>query len=176
MRKLLALLLILATLPVIAHADADLAAMSVDELQQLRDAINLELANRAQLPGDAAVWSTPVARVELIRVERGTTKDGAACLAVYIDYTNLSNETDNFRASHWVNLYQNGVEQDSTIYFNDELVGNDKWSANVQPGATLSMRWCFLIPDATATVDLEVEYRANYKATSAGLITVALPD
>ena len=176
MRKLLALLLILATLPLIAHADADLAAMSVDELQQLRDAINLELANRAQLPGDAATWSTPVARVELVSITRGVTKDGAACVSVSLAYTNMGTDEDTFRAAHWVRLYQNGVEQDRTTYFDDSLVDVDSWSRKAQTGATLLMQWAFLIPDATTTIDLEVEYRANNQATSAGLITVALPD
>lgn len=174
MRKLFALLLILAALPLIAHADADLAAMSVDELQQLRDATNLELASRAQLP-DGATWSTPVARVELVSVERGQSKDGP-CLSVVLAYTNLGTEKGNFRADHWVNLYQNGVEQERTIYFNDDLVDVDSWSRSALPGATLLMQWCFLIPDETPTITIEVEYRANYQTTSAGFVTVALPD
>ncbi len=46
MRKLFALLLILTVLPLSAVAEADLSAMSMDDLVQLRDAVNLEIASR----------------------------------------------------------------------------------------------------------------------------------
>lgn len=176
MRKLLTILLILSALPLTAHADADLAAMSTDELRHLRDMVNLELASRTQAPGNTAAWTTPLARVELVSITRGTTNDGAACVELILSYTNMSDSIDKFRASHWVNLYQSGVEQETTSYFNGVLVDVDSWGRKAQPGATLLMQWVFLLPDSSATVDIEVEYRHQSQTDSAGLVTVALPE
>lgn len=177
MRKLLALLLILTVLPLSAIAEADLSAMSVDELRQLRDNISLELASRNQVPDNVATWSTPLARVELVSITRGTDKDGgAACVELILSYTNMGESIATFRSSHWVTLYQNGVEQETSIYFNDEVIDTDSWGRKVQPGATLLMQWVFLLPEDSSTIDVEVEYRHDLTSESAGLCTVALPD
>lgn len=176
MRKLFALLLILTILPLPVLAEADLSAMSVDELRKLRDNINLELAARAQTPDSVATWSTPLARIDLVSVTRGTNKDGAACVELVLSYTNMGESIDHFRNAHWINLYQCGVEQDTSVFFNDKLVDVDSWSSKVQPGATLSMQWVFLVPEDSTTIDIEVEYRHDFKTDSAGLVTVTLPD
>ena len=71
MRRIVAALVALLMCQAVALADPDLAAMSVDELRQLRDAVNLELAARCQDDGALASWDTPAAHVELLRVEKG---------------------------------------------------------------------------------------------------------
>ena len=175
MRKLIAVVLAL-LLSAAALAEADIFSMSTDELVQMRDLINLELASRTQTEGVYATWDTTTAHVELNNMERGLDKDGQPVISLVFAYTNTTEQTDNFRNNHWVNVYQNGVECDTTIYMDDELVKTDNWSKNVQPGATLKeMRWFFVIPEDTDTIDVEIEDRAE-KTRSAGVFTVVLPD
>lgn len=175
MRKLIAVILVL-MLSAAAMAESDIFSMDTDELVQLRDLINLELASRTQTEGAYASWDTTTAHVELHSMERGLDKDGQPVISLVFAYTNTTDQTDNFRENHWVKVYQNGVECDRTIYMDDQLVNTDNWSKNVQPGATLKeMRWFFVIPEDTDTIDVEIEDRAG-SFKSAGVFTVVLPD
>ena len=175
MRKLIVIVLTL-LLTSAALAEADIFSMETDELIHLRDLINLELASRTQTEGAYATWDTTAAHVELHGMKRGLDKDGQPVISLVFAYTNTSEQTDNFRENHWVKVYQNGVECDRTIYMDDELVKTDNWSKDVQPGATLKeMSWFFVIPEDTATIDVEIEDRAS-KSRSAGVFTVVLPD
>lgn len=173
MKRFLVLLVAAFLLPAAALADFDLSAMSVEELTQLRDAASLELAGRA---GTAAQWDTPSAHVELTDFRRGVGNDGEPVLEVMLKYTNMNTEIDNFRASHWVTLYQDGVEQERSIYIDGELVDVDSWGRKAQPGATLLMQWVFALSGSSKTVDVEVEYRQSFKAESAGIVTIALSE
>lgn len=175
MRKLIAIVLAL-LLTAAALAEADIFSMSTDELVQMRDLINLELASRAQTEGAYASWDTTAAHIELHSMERGLDKDGQPVISLIFAYTNTTDHTDNFRENHWVKVYQNGVECDRTIYMGDELVKTDNWSKSVQPGATLrDMAWFFVIPEDTDTIDVEIEDRAG-SFRSAGVFTVVPPD
>ena len=176
MRKVITFLFaLLLMLPAAAMASDDLAAMSTDHLRTLRDAINLELATRSQTDTALAEWETACARVELVSVTRGTADDGAHGVALVLAYTNTGTEIDNFRAAHWVTLYQDGVEQNSTTRLDGTLVDADSWSKKVQPGARLEMQWFFLLSGDTPTIDVEIEDRSVRPYKSAGLATIALP-
>lgn len=175
MRKLIILVLAL-LLSTTTIAEADLSAMSTEELVALRDMINLELASRSQVEGAYASWDTTNAHIDLLDMKLGTTDDGLPGISLVFSYTNNSEETDTFRTNHWVRIYQNGVECDTTIYLDGELVKNDTWSKSVQPGATLKeMPWYFVIPEDTDTIDVEIVDRAS-SSKSAGVFTIVLPN
>lgn len=176
MRKSIILALVALFLFSAAVAESDLSAMETDELFRLRDAINLEMASRNQSENTFASWDTSTAHIELHSMKRGLDKNGQPVISLVFAYTNTSDQIDNFRNNHWARVYQNGVECDTTIYMDDELVNNETWSKKVQPGATLKeMRWFFVIPEDTETIDVEIEDRAS-SSKSAGIFTVALPD
>ena len=177
MRKSIILALVALFLFSAAVAESDLSAMETDELVRLRDLVNLELASRSQTGDNAlAVWDSTFAHVELLEMKRGTTDDGLPGISLLFSYTNTNTEIDDFRAHHWVKVYQNGVECDRTIRLDGELVDTDSWDKSVQPGATYnSMTWFFVIPEDTATIDVEIEDRAS-SFKSAGISTVVLPD
>lgn len=175
MRKLIVLMLAL-LLSTAAIAEVDVSSMSMEELLQMRDLINLELASRTQTEEAYASWDTTAAHVELHSMKRGMDKDGQPVVSLVFAYTNTSDQTDNFRANHWVKVYQNGVECDRTIYMDDQLVKTDNWSKGVQPGGTLKdMAWFFIIPEDTDTIDVEIEDRSG-RFKSAGVFTVVLPN
>lgn len=174
MKKFFALLLILASLPLIAHADADLAAMSVDELQQLRDAINLELASRAQLPdGTLASWTVEDGRIDLLRIDRGTDRDGNIGFSMVFAFTNLSADTSHFSHNASVVVYQGGVAcKWAFINGTDGILS----STRVRPGGTFDGVICgYKFNDDSATIEVELT-EPNYPFKSLGIFTVALPD
>lgn len=177
MKKIFCIMLVFFMLPAVAMAEADLAAMSVDDLRQLRDAVNLELAARCQADGALASWDSTLAHVDLISMRTGLTEKGEKAVALVFSYTNTSQDVDNFRAHHWVTVYHDGVECDRAIFLDGELVGNDSWGKKVQPGSTLkAMQWYFVLSGESKTIDIEIEDRATYQTQSAGIITIALPD
>lgn len=153
---------------------SDLAAMSTDELLQLRSSVNLELASRSPVTEGSIVWITPVAQVELISVTRGTADDGRLGVVLTMRYTNLNTETDHFRAAHWINVYQNGIEQDRPIRINGTLIDTDDWSRKLQPGASIQFQWYAYAPDDTETIDVELEHRKGLDLT-ATVYTIAMP-
>lgn len=177
MKKALCVLLVLLMMPAAALADADLAAMSVDDLRQLRDAVNLELAARCQAGDALASWDSTLAHVDLVSIRIGLTEKGEKAVALVFAYTNTSAEIDNFRAHHWITVYHDGVECDRAIFLDGELVGNDSWGKKVQPGSTLKeMQWFFVLSGESKTIDIEIEDRTTYQTKIAGIITISLPD
>lgn len=177
MRRIMAALVALLMCQVVALADPDLAAMSVDELRQLRDAVNLELASRCQDDGALASWDTPAAHVELLRVEKGLTHESGEGILLIFSYRNMGQDVDYFRASHWVNVYQAGVECERTIAINGEMNIVDTWSIKVLPGAeSTEMRWAVQLRGESDVIDVEIEDRTAKPWKSAGIVTIALPD
>ena len=107
---------------------------------------------------------------------RGTTDEGLPGVALIFSYTNKGEEIDTFRTQHWIKVYQNGVECDTSIHLDGELMDTGSWGKSVQPGATLKvMPWFFAIPEDTDTIDIELVDRASPSKT-AGIFTVVLPD
>ena len=177
MKRIVSFILILCCLVFPALADADLPAMSSDDLRQLRDAISLELAARAQADGVLASWDSTLAHVDLIGIRTGMTDKNEKAVALVFAYTNTSQEIDNFRAHHWVTVYHDGVECDRAIFLDGVLVATDDWSKKVQPGSTLkTMQWYFVLSGESNTIDIEIEDKATYQTKSAGIVTVTLPD
>ena len=179
MRRMVAALLALslALICVPAVADYDLAALSVDELRQLRDAVSLELAARCADDGALASWDTALAHVELLSVARGISREGGEGILLTFSFTNKGQEAGSFRDAHWVTVYQNGVECDRTIGIDDDMKLVDTWSTKVLPGAVFhEMRWGFQLRGESNTIDVEIEDRTGRTAQSAGIVTVALPD
>ncbi len=89
MRKLLTILLILAVLPLTAHADADLAAMSTDALVQLREAVEQEIAARATTEAAQTVTVDGVS-FRLLRCEIGQGRDDTPGLGIVLLANNPS--------------------------------------------------------------------------------------
>ena len=177
MRKSIILILAALFLLSAASAEPDLQAMSTDELTQLRDHVNLELASRSQVgEGVYSAWDSTLAHVELLEMKRGTTDEGLPGVALIFSYTNKGEEIDTFRTQHWIKVYQNGVECDTSIHLDGELMDTGSWGKSVEPGATLKvMPWFFAIPEDTDTIDIELVDRASPSKT-AGIFTVVLPD
>lgn len=177
MRRIAAALLVLALICAPAAADYDLAAMSVDELRQLRDAVSLELAARCADDGALASWDTALAHVELLNVSRGISHEGGEGILLTFSYANKGQEADSFRDAHWVTVYQHGVECERTIGIDDDMKLVDTWTTKVLPGAVFyEMRWGFQLRGESNTIDVEIEDRTERTAKSAGIVTVPLPD
>lgn len=171
------LLLSLLATAAAAEAPADLSALSVDQLTQLRDAVSLELAARAPADDALGVWVTGSGVVKLLEIRRGTLKDGGPGVALIFSWTNTAEAVDTFRAHQWVTLYHDGVEQETTIMLDGALVGNDTWGAKVMPGRTLQrMQWFFSLTGTENTIDVEIEDRTGYPTKSAGILTFTLPE
>lgn len=177
MKKALAVLLLALLIPSFALADTDLSSMPVDDLRQLRDDVNLELASRCSLPDVLATWNTTLARVDLLSVRRGVADDGKSGIVLVFAYTNTSTEIDNFRANHWIYVYHDGVSCERLTRLDGVLINAESWSCKVMPGRTLAtMEWFFLLSGTEKTIDVEIEDRAKRPAQSAGIVTILLPD
>lgn len=175
MKKLLAVLLCVSLLALPALGE-DLAAMSTDELTELRDRISLELASRsASADGILGEWDAVGAHVELLSVTRGTSDDGRPGVDCLFTWTNTGSDVTTFRAKHWVTLYHDGVECPTTIRLDGRLVNNDTLGMKVFPGRTLQeMHWFFILTGTEDYVVIEIEDDAA-RSRSAGFVTVALP-
>lgn len=172
MKKFFALLLILAALPLIAHADADLAAMSVDELRQLRDAANIELANRCPIEGPLASWTLPECRIDLLRIDLGTDRDGNPAFSPVFAFTNLGTETNSMLHYAYIYVYHGGVECE-WAFVNDS--SSSLQMKKVQPGGTFDGVVCgYSFNGDSKTIDVEITM-GGYPYTSFGTITVPLP-
>ena len=175
MKKLIIMLLCCSLLALPALGE-DLAAMSTEELTQLRDQISLELAARSvTAEGILGSWDTATAHVELVSVTRGTTDKGQPGLDCLFRWTNTGTAITAFRDKHWVNLYHDGVECPTCIFLDGRLVNTETWGSNVFPGRTLQeMHWFFVLTGTEDDVVIEIEDR-NGPWHSAGYVTVALP-
>lgn len=135
--KIVAIVLVLAALLLSsALAEADLAGMSADALYDLRDAINLELASRAQSGESLAAWETSMARVELIETHTGTNPLGEPSVALTLTYTNLNSEIDRFNGHFYIKVFQDGIQLSNTTGAGDYTISNT--STEVMPGITLT--------------------------------------
>ena len=174
--RLLSLLLALSLLCTAAMAETDLSALSEDQLRQFLRDVQLELATRTPADGVLATWETDSARISLLSIARGKSYEGGSGLLFTLSYTNLSQQTATFREQHWITVYQHGVELDRTIAIDGKTGFTDTWSKKVQPGATLpALLWAVALPDASDTIDVEIEYRPDFSSQSAGIHTVPLP-
>lgn len=177
MLRFIALLLSCLLIAAPALADLPLPEMATEDLIALRDAISLELAARSASADALAVWESEKLRLELTGIIKGTSSNGTPAVAVRFNYTNKLTTASNFRKSHWVRMYHDGVECDESIYFLDRLAGaSDTWSTNVLPGRTYTdLLWVFELRGSEDYVVFEiVDYDSQDR--SIGFQTVKLPD
>ena len=103
--------------------------------------------------------------------------EGGEGILLIFSYRNMGQDVDYFRASHWVNVYQAGVECDCTIAINGAMNIVDTWSIKVLPGAEFTeMRWAVQLRGESDVIDVEIEDHTAKPWKSAGIVTIALPD
>lgn len=174
MRKFLAILVaMLLLIPAAGTAETDLSAMTDEELVQLRDAANLELAARHPAEGPLATWEMEGCRIDLIAVERGVDRDNNPGFSLRFAFTNTGTETSTYIHYAQAYIYQDGVECEWAF-----VNGADSSTqfTRVQPGGTFDgVIYGFLPNSDSATIDIEIT-AASYPYQSAGTFTVKLPD
>ncbi|GLB33066.1 hypothetical protein LAD12857_49890 [Lacrimispora amygdalina] len=85
--------------------------------------------------------------VKYTKHEISTDYEGNACVIVYFDFTNKSNEAQSAMGSgSYITAYQNGIECDRTIASSSNNA-IDNYYKNVMPGITLNVAEAFKISD-----------------------------
>ena len=173
MRKMLVVLMVALVLPLTALADSDLTTMSAEDLYQLRDEINLELASRCPVDGALASWDVPGGRIDLIELLRGTDRNGLPAVSLRLAFTNTAPEVSTFIHCAKIYVYQSGSECEWAF-----INGSDSGLqfTRVQPGCTFDGVICgYILKDDSATIDVEI-CEPQYPYPTAGMYTIALPD
>lgn len=162
MKKCLGIaLLILAMLTVAAHAEPDLAGMTDDELYQLRDAIDRELASRAPAGDVLGVWDTDFAHVELLEVHGGTSFDGAPGAVLIFNYTNTSQNTECFQSHVYVKVFANGIQADPGVMIDNYVLGDS--AIDVMPGTSLqNIPLLFTFKEPADSIDVFIMDTATF--------------
>ena len=170
---LVAMLLILAVLSPFALAESDLAAMSDDELYQLRDAIDRELASRTSAGDVLGTWDTSVAHVELLEVHAGKTFDGKPGVVLIFSYTNTGSEIDSFSSSIYTKVFANGIQADIAVMIDDYILGDS--SLDVMPGASLQrVPLLYSFREEADSIDVYIIDCSSYEYVELGHLTLSL--
>lgn len=86
--------------------------------------------------------------VKYTKHEISTDYEGNACVIVYYDYTNKSNEAKSAMGSgSYITAYQNGIECDRATVSSSNNKAIDNHYKNVMPGITLNVAEAFKISD-----------------------------
>ncbi len=92
--------------------------------------------------------------VKYVSHEVVENRSGDKCLAVYYDFTNNSDETENFSFTITDKAFQNGLELETSFFHvNDDSKNR---SAEIKPGVTIRVCSGFVLRDETADIELEV--------------------
>lgn len=174
MRKFLAILVaMLLLIPAAGTAETDLSAMTDEELVQLRDAINVELAARTPTEGALATWELESCRIELTDIRVGTDDTLGSAIVLRFSFTNTGTEPAYFSYFANVCVYQDGVQCQSEYFENPNSYDAH---TRVLPGGTFKDAICLAVANSdTPSITIEI-LGARYPYESAGMFTIALPE
>ncbi len=91
--------------------------------------------------------------------ELQTDDDGKPAIVIYFEFTNNTDEAKSASSSYWFDVFQNGIERDSTT-----IPNNDSFSdglhyhvTDIKNGATVNTCFARELDDTTTEVELEVK-------------------
>lgn len=91
--------------------------------------------------------------------ELQTDDDGKPAIVIYFEFTNNTDEAKSASSSYWFDVFQNGIERDSTT-----IPNNDSFSdglhyhvTDIKNGATVNTCFACELDDTTTEVELEVK-------------------
>lgn len=138
MRKSIILVLTTLFLFSAAIAESDLSSMSADDLTQLRQSVDIELARRIQADESAQTIKVGDLTIKLHQVVYGMGRDDRHAVAAVLAVSNASEDTKSLITDVDYNITQNGTLL-ATSYINaDGYTGPtaiDSMSAKIKPGA-----------------------------------------
>lgn len=144
MRKVCVLILAFLMVSAAALADVDLSSMSVDDLVQLRQGVDHELAHR--ILEDETVQAVAVGDLSftLHQAVVGYGRDDRQAVAIVFTVANASDATKSLMADVEYTITQNGTLLESTPIKAEGYTGPsviDSMSAKIKPGAS-DMQLC----------------------------------
>lgn len=176
MKKVFCILLVILMFPAIALADADLAAMTTDELTQLRQDIDHELSLRIN-EETAQVLEMDGVFVALDYAAIGAAKDYVngkfiqkQAIVIYVRVSNSTNDDFLVRSSFDVQATLDGVLLKPLQTANEQVLFSDSktfdpnlsLSATVRPNAArLQLGFGFFLPD-DATGTFSIDFKRNW--------------
>lgn len=94
----------------------------------------------------------------LTYVKSKTTKDydGKPAVIIYFKYTNKRNKTGTALDTYYPQVFQNGVECETTISADDDIKDIDNASKDVQKGTAIKIAFIFMLQDLRKPITLKV--------------------
>ena len=173
MKKVLSLIATFILLLAVANASAesiDFSSMSEEQLRDLRQQIDLELASRYAATQDTTgcladhdfgVFRIQVLGVALSQETLGANK-GAPAIVVRYKLVNTGDETITFSGYVEVKLFQNGVQLNGGSLI--EGTDGKQLTRELQPGAEIEVAHGFILEDEAASVDILIGNRKERSA------------
>ena len=169
MKKVLSLIATFILLLAVANASAesiDFSSMSEEQLRDLRQQIDLELASRYAATGcladhDFGVFRIQVLGVALSQETLGANK-GAPAIVVRYKLVNTGEETITFSGYVEEKLFQNGVQLNGGSLI--EGTDGKQLTRELQPGAEIEVAHGFILEDEAASVDILIGNRKERSA------------
>lgn len=182
MRKLLAIILtiifVLSSSVVFAEG-VDFSAMTDDELRNLKEAIDVELATRqaaaALANGIIAEGDLGDYHVAIMSANRATDYTGSPAVKVTYMFTNNGTATEMFMSVISDMVFQNGVQCEVGIVMD----GTDSMASmtNVKPGASIEVTQAYVLRDTSSPIEIEVGKLFDFSDKPEKIVaTVALPE
>lgn len=144
MRKVCVFILVFLMVSAAALADVDLPSMSVDDLVQLRQGVDRELARRIREDESAQAVAVGDLSFTLHQAVVGYGRDGRQAVAIVFAVTNASDVTKSLMADVEYTITQDGALLETTPIKAEGYTGPtviDSMSAKIKPGAS-DMQLC----------------------------------
>lgn len=113
--------------------------------------------------------------LRFLRYDIGTDYEGNPAIILSFDYTNNSNEANMAASDFYVQIFQNGIEQDWCALDYESEWG--EWSENltteIRDGVTFTVCRSFLLDDLQSPVNVEVSELVNFNETQAISIDIS---
>lgn len=162
MKKVLILIMVslLALLPLSVHASAiDLTSMTSEELTNLQNAIDAEIASRnpveTTLPeGILAEGDLGDYHIAIVGAELSKDYKDNDCLVVIVDWSHNSTDAESFLWSFTYKAFQNGVECDNGMMVDG--IDSNETSREIKAGVTRQVKIGFVIEDTVSPVEVEI--------------------
>ena len=137
MKKLLAILLVLALMPCLALADEDLSSLSTDELLALRTSIDREIASRSGTADEQTIDVDGVL-YRFLLAEVGTARNDSRGLGIILLASNTSESSKKIINDLRVTVTHGGVPLDTSWVESEHFTGDSvstSLTAVIRPGA-----------------------------------------
>lgn len=162
MKKLVCLLCLCCVFALPALADVDLSAMSVEELQDLRDRISLELAARSASDQGEYILEFNGDRGWLgLRSYDVFENKGDLYLGLTVDYLNNTESVQSFSSACWTKAFQSGLGLEHPFYSDKNAPSSLQ---DLKPGVKMDgYRVFFTLIDRAPTVEFTLYNGLNMR-------------